>query len=153
MGALVLKAAAWFFSSNIDALLTGALNIWAKSKDVDLTKFTTSVEATAGLSKVIVDANERFAEKQMSYALTILNWRGFRILLWVMMAVAIMHYALVVVDTALPKIFHYASWDIDPVQGSYAEVTKQLLLFFVIAKPIDTVVGGALNCLSAYLRK
>jgi hypothetical protein len=153
MTAIFLKLATWIFSSNLDKLLEGVLGIWAKSKDVDLTKFTTSTTAVAEVTKTVVEANTKFAETQASYAMTLLNWRGFRILLWVLMAVAVCHYALVVADTALPKVFGYKSWDIDPVQGSYAEVTKQLLLFFVLLKPVDTAISGIMMLLGRYLQK
>lgn len=148
-----LSLAGWLFKSNIDGLLSGVLNIWAKTKDVDLEKFKVSTEATAQVVAHVVDANQKFAETQSSYVMSLLNWRGFRILLWVLMAVAVCHYALVVTDTALPKVFGYAPWNIDPVVGSYAEVTKQLLLFFVLLKPVDTAISGVMMLLARYLQK
>lgn len=148
-----LSLAGWLFKSNLDGLLSGVLNIWAKGKDVDLAKFTASTGAVAEVTKVVVDANVKFSQTQASYAMSLLNWRGFRILLWVLMAVAVCHYSLVVADTALPKVFGYSSWNIDPVQGSYAEVTKQLLLFFVLLKPVDTAITGIMMLLGRYLQK
>ncbi len=45
------------------------------------------------------------------------------------------------------------SWSIPPIRGAYGDAEMQFLLFFVIAKPVDTAISGALGLVSRYLEK
>jgi len=43
------------------------------------------------------------------------------------------------------------SWSIPPIRGAYGDAEMQFLLFFVIAKPVDSAIFGALGLVSRYL--
>jgi hypothetical protein len=152
-----------------DKIINGAITAWAKAKDVDLEKYRTAEQETGQLAATIVDANVKFASLQSQYALAVLQWWPFRVVLWLLLATCAVHFALVILDNVVPFVFgcdrpdaggelhrvygDICAWNIPPIRGDYAEYQKQFLLFFIVAKPVDTVVAGAFNALSGYLRK
>ena len=136
-----------------DAIVQPFLQAYLKSKDVDLEKFKSATPALEHAVVAVVEANVKFAEIKANYAMTVLGWWPFRLILFVLLSVCTIRFVLIVIDATLPKIFGVESWNIDPITGAYGQAEFQLLLFFVIAKPVDTAVSGGLNVLSRYLNK
>lgn len=141
------------FLGNPNTILGKALDLWAKSKDVDLEKFKTSVTTSADLAAHIVDANQRFAETQERYATSVLNWWPFRVILFILLFLPATHFGLIVIDSMRPHLFGWRPLGIPPVPPPYDSIEQQLLLFFVIAKPVDTAVGGLISIVTKYLRR
>jgi|SRR5215472_1771812 len=143
-----------------DTIVQPLLQAYLKSKDVDLQKFQAATPALEGAVVAVVEANTRFAEIQSGYALAILHWWPFRLVLWVCLAVAASRFCLILFDSTWWWVAGCAagtgdacSWNIPPVKGLYGNAEYQFLLFFVIAKPVDSLVSGGISVLSNYLRK
>lgn len=150
-------AASGVFKLFGDNIITPILNIWAKSKDVDLAKFTAAAQGTGALAGAVLAANQKFAETKASYALSILNWWPFRLLLFVLLAGTIAHFTAIMIDSTCWKTaarpLGGCGWGIPEVPPKYADIEHSLLLFFVIAKPADTLISGAIAALMKYLQK
>ena len=140
------------------------LNVWLKSKDVDLEKYKAAEASTEHLAVAILDANVKFAQVKSQYALSILQWWPFRLVLWIILAFCATRFCLIVFDSTWWWIFGCSingrhavgdacSWIIPPIQGAYGDAEVQYMLFFVIAKPVDTAISGALGLVSRYLER
>lgn len=148
-----------------DVVVQPFLNAYLKSKDVDLDKFKTSELQTTQLATAVLDANVRYAEIKSSYALSILQWWPFRALLFVMVAVATARFALASFDSTWWWIFgctldngrhavgDACAWSFPAIKGTFGDAEREFLFAFIIAKPVDTAVSGALAMLSRYLGK
>lgn len=136
-----------------EAIVGPILQVYLKSKDVDLEKFKAATPSLEHATVAVLDANVKFASIQAGYATSVLQWWPFRLILFMVLAIASIRFSLIMIDATLPKLFNYASWDIDPIKGDYGKAELQFILFFIIAKPVDTAVSGAVNVLSRYLSK
>ena len=158
----------WLTGDILDKVFKGFvqpfLQVWLKSKDVDLEKFKTAATDVTTLAGSVVAANVRFAEIKSGYALQVLQWWPFRVLLFILIAVSVTRFTLAEFDSTWWWIFgctingvqlvgDACAWSIPVVKGTFGEAEKQFLLFFIIAKPVDTIVGGAINVVGRYLRK
>ena len=96
------------------------------------------------------------------YAFAVLQWWPFRVILWVILAIAATRFCLIMIDSTWWWVFGCSingrhvvgdacSWSIPPIRGAYGDAEMQFLLFFVIAKPVDTAISGALGLVSRYL--
>ena len=108
------------------------------------------------LAVAVLDANVRFAQVESQYALAVLQWWPFRLILFVVMAVRATRFCLIVLDSTWWWLSGYTvggrhmigdacSWSVPPLRGAYGNAEMQFLLFFVIAKPVDTAISGALS--------
>lgn len=145
------------------------LQVWLKSKDVDLEKHKVASQNTTDLAVAVLDANVKYAEVKSGYALSVLQWWPFRVVLFLLIAVCAVRFGLAVFDSTWWWIFgctlhnskdvaYHAlgdacSWSIPAIKGTYGDAEKQFLLFFIVAKPVDTAVSGSLDLVSRYLRK
>jgi hypothetical protein len=140
------------------------LNVWLKSKDVDLEKYKAAEASTEKLAVAILDANVKFAQVKSQYVLSILQWWPFRLVLWIMLAFCATRFCLIVFDSTWWWIFGCSidgrhvvgdacSWSIPAIHGTYGAAEFEYILFFVIAKPVDTAISGALGLVSRYLEK
>lgn len=136
-----------------DTIVMPILQAYLKSKDVDLEKFKAATPSLEHAVVAVVDANVRFAQIKSSYALSILGWWPFRLILFTLLSVCTVRFCLIVFDATIPKIFGVEPWNIDPITGAYGDAEFQILLFFIIAKPVDTLVSGGISTLSRYLDK
>jgi len=100
-----------------------------------------------------VEANTKFAETQEQYAATVLQWWPFRLILFILLFFPALHFTLIVLDSMRPHILGWPVLGIPPVPPPYDEYERQFLLFFIIAKPVDTAVGGIVSIATRYLRK
>lgn len=143
------KAVSIFASTGLklfgDSILQPVLNAWAKSKDINLATHQADIGSSVDLIKTIITANVENAKTQTAYAEAILSWWPFRVLLFMLLVGPVLHMFSICVDATLPKMLGYASWDIDPIKGAYAGYEKELLEFFIIAKPVDTAVSGLIG--------
>ena len=140
------------------------IKVWLKSKDVDLEKFKVSAASTTGLAEAVLEANIRHAEIKAQYALSVLQWWPFRLILFILISVAATRFVLASFDSTWWWIFgctikgqhvigDACSWSFPSVLGTFGEAEKEFLLFFIIAKPVDTAVSGGLAAVQKYLRK
>jgi len=159
---LASAAASTVFKLFGDNIVQPLLNAYLKSKDVDLEKFKSANVATEHLAVAVLDANVRFAQVKSQYALAVLQWWPFRVILWVILAIAATRFCLIMIDSTWWWIFgctigsehvvgDACSWSIPAIHGTYGAVEFEYILFFVIAKPVDTAISGALGLVSRYL--
>jgi hypothetical protein len=156
--ALLMK---WF---NPETIINGAINAYMKAKDVDLEKFKSSEITTEAIVGAILTANVQFAQLKAQYALSVLQWWPFRLILFVLISVATMRFSLAAFDSTWWWIFgctikgqhvvgDACSWSFPAILGTFGEAEKQFLLFFIIAKPVDTAVSGGLAAVQKYIDK
>ena len=161
---LASAAASTVFKLFGDTIVQPLLNAYLKSKDVDLEKFKSANVATEQLAVAVLDANVRFAQVKSQYALAVLQWWPFRVILWVILAIAATRFCLIMIDSTWWWIFgctidskhvvgDACSWSIPAIHGTYGAAEFEYILFFVIAKPVDTAISGALGLVSRYLEK
>ena len=158
----------FFTRGALDAIMGSVvqpfLNVWLKSKDVDLEKYKAAEASTEHLAVAILDANVKFAQVKSQYALSILQWWPFRLLLWIILAFCATRFCLIVFNSTWWWIFGCSingrhvvgdacSWSIPAIHGTYGAAEFEYILFFVIAKPVDTAISGALGLVSRYLEK
>ena len=140
------------------------LKAYLKSKDVDLEKHKQASQNTTDLAVAVLDANVKFAGVKAQYAVSVLNWWPFRVLLFVLIGVSVTRFALAEFDSTYWWIYgctihgkhmigDVCSWSFPAIKGTFGEAEKQFLLFFILAKPVDTAVSGAVNMVSGYLAK
>lgn len=140
------------------------LTAWLKAKDVDLEKYKEAAQDTTTLAGSILAANVKWGELKAGYAIQVLQWWPFRLLLFILISVSVIRFTLASFDSTWwwiygctikgKEVFGDAcAWNIPAIHGTFGEAEKQFLLFFIIAKPVDTLVGGAINTVSRYLRK
>ncbi len=159
---LASAAASAVFKLFGDNIVQPLLNAYLKSKDVDLKKFKSADVATEQLAIAVLDANVRFAQVKSQYALAVLQWWPFRVILWVILAIAATRFCLIMIDSTWWWIFgctigskhvvgDACSWSIPAIHGTYGAAEFEYILFFIIAKPVDTAISGALGLVSRYL--
>ena len=155
-------AASTVFKLFGDTIVQPLLNAYLKSKDVDLEMFKSANVATEQLAVAVLDANVRFARVKSQYTLAVLQWWPFRVILWVILAIAATRFCLIMIDSTWWWIFgctiggkqvvgDACSWSIPAIHGTYGAAEFEYILFFVIAKPLDTAISGALGLVSRYL--
>ena len=140
------------------------LNVWLKSKDVDLEKFKASSANATELAVAVLDANVKFDQIKAGYALSVLHWWPFRLILFIMLLACSARFTLALVDSTWWWIFgctidgrhvvgDACSWSFPAIHGTYAGAEIQYILFFVLAKPVDTAVSGTIGMVNRYLNK
>lgn len=164
------SAAAAIFKTFGDSIIQPLLNVYLKAKDVDLEKFKASDASTEHLAVAVLDANNKFAETKSQYALSILQWWPFRLILFWLIAVATIRFTLASFDStwwwidgcmidgkaitaSMQKAHDVCSWSFPAIKGTFGEAEKEFLFAFIIAKPIDSAVTGLLALLSRYLKR
>jgi Mn2+/Fe2+ NRAMP family transporter len=158
----------FFTKGALDAIMGSVvqpfLNVWLKSKDVDLEKYKAAEASTEHLAVAILDANVKSAQVKSQYVLSILQWWPFRLVLWIILAICATRFCLILFDSTWWWIFGCSingrhvvgdacSWSIPAIHGTYGAAEFEYILFFVIAKPVDTAISGALGLVSRYLEK
>jgi hypothetical protein len=147
-----------------DTIVKPFMDAWMKKKDVDLDKFKSSLVSTEHLAVAMLDAQVKFAETKSRYAFSVLQWWPFRVILWTVLAICATRFSLIVFDSTWwwiagctingKTVYGDAcSWSIPAIKGDYGKAEFQFLLFFIVAKPVDTAVSGALDLVSKYLTR
>ena len=98
-------AASTVFKLFGDTIVQPLLNAYLKSKDVDLEMFKSANVATEQLAVAVLDANVRFARVKSQYTLAVLQWWPFRVILWVILAIAATRFCLIMIDSTWWWIF------------------------------------------------
>jgi hypothetical protein len=147
-----------------DVIVQPLLQAFLKSKDVDLEKFKTSETSVEHMAVAILDANVRFAQIKAGYALAVLQWWPFRLILFVTLLICTTRFCLIMIDATWWWLFgctidgkdvfgDACAWSIPAIKGAYGQAELEYILFFVVAKPVDTAVSGAVGLASRYLRR
>lgn len=140
-----------------ETIVQPLLQAFLKSKDVDLEKFKASSTNVTELAAAVLTANVEFAKIKSAYALSILQWWPFRVILFALLFFPTVHFVLITIDSSCwatavrPK--GGCGWGIPEVPSKYIDIEHQLLLFFVLAKPVDSAINGAMAALRAYLER
>jgi hypothetical protein len=148
----------WFDPSKI---ITGAINAYMKAKDVDLEKFKSANLSTEHVAAAVLQANVQFAQIKANYALSVLNWWPFRVILFALLFFPATHFISIVLDSSCPISWGLGrvpskggcGWGIPSIDPDVKDIYTQLLLFFIIAKPVDTAIAGGMSALQSYLNK
>lgn len=147
-----------------DSIVQPFINAYLKAKDVDLEKFKSANASTEAMAVAVLDANVRFAATKAQYALAVLQWWPFRLVLWSVLAVAATRFILAEFDSTWWWIFgctikgvhvvgDACSWSFPATRGNIGDAEREFLLFFVVAKPVDTAISGALGLVGRYLNR
>jgi hypothetical protein len=139
-----------------DVIVQPILSAYLKSKDVDLEKFKQANTSLEHAAVAVLEANTRFAAAQVPYVMSVLQWWPFRVILFCLLAVPALHFCAFVLDHTVPYMIgcgDSCTWKVPEVTGGYAVYEKELLEFFIVAKPVDTAVSGALGVLQRWLAK
>ena len=131
-------------------IMTQIVQAWADHENVDLAKFQSAETSTGQLATAILQANSAYTVDKMQFDGMILNHVAFRFVLFLLLLFPALHFIAYIVDATLPLMFHYRAWGIS---DKYGEVEQDLLEFFVVAKPVDTIAAGAMRLTSQYLNK
>src|ERR1051326_8706800 len=81
------------------------LQIWLKAKDVDLEKFRATEIGAVQLGAAVLDANVKFASIKSGYALSVLQWWPFRLILFVLLLFCSVRFCLILIDSTYWFIF------------------------------------------------
>lgn len=150
---LASTAAAGIFKLFGDNIVQPLLQVYLKSKDVNLAEFQTANTSTVQMASAMLQAHVQYADIKSRYALSVLHWWPFRTVLFLLLLFPAMHFIAICCDATFPHIFGYEVWNIDPIKGAYSQYEHDLIEFFIVAKPVDTAISGALDVLTKYLRK
>jgi len=163
MGWLINLIGSGIFKIFGDTIVQPFLQAFLKSKDVDLEKFKAATPSLEHAVVAVVDANVKFAAIQSAYNLAILNWWPFRVILFALLFFPAMHFVAIMLDSTCPVVWNLhlvngksvggCGWGIPDADPKVFDIYKQMLLFFILVKPVDTVVAGGINILSRYLDK
>lgn len=144
-----------------EKIISGAINAYMKAKDVDLEKFKSENATADHMVANILEANVRFAAVKAQYALGVLNWWPFRLILFALLFFPSLHFIAIVLDSSCPVSWGWhviagrsvggCGLGIPAIPESVFDVYKQMLLFFVLAKPADTAINGALSVVGRYV--
>jgi hypothetical protein len=147
-----------------DTIVKPFMDAWMKKKDVDLDKFKTSTVSTEHIAVAMLDAQVKFAETKSRYAFSVLQWWPFRVVLFILVSVCTVRFCLALFDSTWwwivgctvdgkPAVGDACAWGFPAVKGTFGSIEKEMLAFFIVAKPVDTAVSGALDLVSKYLTK
>lgn len=129
-------------------LAQSALSLWAKKTDTDLEKFKTAADAGGALAAQVLQANLQYGAQRVAYATSLLAWWPFRIVLLVLMLPPALHFAAIMLDSTLPL-----HWGIPKVPPPYDGYEREFILFFIVAKPVDSLIGGLGAALTAWMTR
>jgi hypothetical protein len=128
------------------ALAQSAVDLWAKKTDTDLAKFKAASDASGALAVQVLHANLQYSAQRIAYATSLLSWWPFRIVLLILMLPPAVHFAAIMLDSTFAL-----RWGIPKVPPPYDGYEREFILFFIVAKPVDTLIGGIGAALTAWL--
>jgi hypothetical protein len=127
-------------------ILSPILQAWANKQNVDLEKFKTAAGTSEALAVQVLQANLQYDTQKIAFATSLLSWWPFRIILLVLMLPPAMHFAAIMCDSTFPL-----RWGIPKVPPPYDGYEREFILFFIVAKPVDSLVSGIGAALTAWL--
>ena len=143
-----------------NAIVKPFINAFMKSKDVDLEKFKISTSGGVSLAGEMLKANVAHGQTKSNYAIKVLQWWPFRLILFVLLAVSAFHYVQIILDSSpfrIPLFMSEAhvvgSWGVPKPPAPYDAYERDFLLFFIIAKPVELAVTSVLQTITAYLQR
>lgn len=151
-------------TGNADNLLKTALSFWAKKQDVDLAKLQSTLPSAEHVAIAALNANVAANAQRVEIAKTFLNNPIIRFSIGIVVAIVCVRFILVIFDSTYWWIFgctldgekvlgDQCSWSIPPIKGIYGNAEQQFLLFWVVAKPVDSAVQGVMGVLQKILEK
>jgi hypothetical protein len=96
----------------------------------------------------VLQANLQSAAQRIAFATSLLSWWPFRLILLVLMLTPAAHFAAIMLDSTFP--FH---WGIAKVPPPYDGYEREFILFFIVAKPVDSLIGSVGAALTAWLSR
>ena len=127
------------------SLAKSALDLWAKKTDTDLV-FKAAAGSGEVLAGQVLQANLQYNAQRIAYATSLLSWWPFRIVLLILMLPPAVHFAAIMLDSTLPL-----HWGVPKVPPPYDGYEREFILFFIVAKPVDSLIGGVGAALAAWL--
>lgn len=165
-GAGTLFSIIWsFITGNAGGLLKTALDYWAKKQDVELEKLKASLPGTEHVAIAALDANVKAAAIQASLSSKMLDNPIVKYTLGVTVAFVALRFCLITFDSTWwwirgcvdeqgVRVYGDAcSWNIPAIKGIYAGAEQQFLLFWVVAKPVDSAIRGVMTLLARIVSK
>lgn len=137
----------------LNGFVNSVIEGWAKIRNVDLQKFRTAATTTGELGAHIVEANTKFAQMDFAYKGFLLGFWYFRLAFGLLFWVVVLRWVLVFTDATLPFVFGYEPWSIEALKGAGADYERQILLFFIVAKPVDSAITGATRILMKVIER
>ena len=137
------------------AIVQPIVNAWLGSQNIDLEKLQATDTSLTTISAAILQANIQYAGIQENYNITILNWFPFRCILFALLFFPAVHFSMAIADNSVVWFFGepYGWFSVPELKSSFASIENQLLLFFIIAKPVDSAICGTVALMSQYLKK
>lgn len=151
-------------SGNAGSILKTALDYWAHKSDVEVTKLQALAPALEQTAVAALNAQVQASAIKADLAKTILNSPWARFFVALLIGIVSVRFALIVFDSTWWSVWgcNYrgawtygdkCSWNIAPIKGIYGSAEMEILLFWIVAKPIDSAVQGAMNILTTLVRK
>jgi hypothetical protein len=137
-----------FSPTTLLALAQSAVDLWAKKTDTDLEKFKTAAGSGEALAAAVLQANLQAGAQRIAYATSLLSWWPFRLILLVLMLPPALHFAAIMLDSTFAF-----RWGIPKVPPPYDGYEREFILFFIVAKPVDSLIGGIGAALTAWLAR
>lgn len=158
-------------TGNANGLLQTALNYWSHKTDVNLAEVQAALPSAEHVAIAALNANVQASAIQADMAKTILNDPMARFFVGLLIGVTVMRFCLIVFDStwwwmwgcdpsslipASSAKWVYGekcSWSIPAIRGLYGGAEMQILLFWIIAKPVDSAIQGVMATVNAVIRK
>lgn len=159
-----LKLVWSFVTGNATTLLKTALDYWAHKSDVNLAEVQAAVPSVEHVAIAALNANVQASAIQADMAKTILNDPFARFFVGLLIATTVMRFVLIVFDSTwwwiagctikgVVKYGDVCSWNMPAIKGLYGGAEMQILLFWIIAKPVDSAIQGVIGGLNTLIRK
>lgn len=153
-----------FITGNATGILQTALNFFAHKEDVDLGKVQATAQPIATVASGILQANAQVAATKATVAVKMLDNPLVKWAVGGVVLLVCLRFGLIVFDSTywwiggcvIDGIRTYGdscSWNIPPIKGIYGGAETEFLLFWVVAKPVDSAVQGVTAVLTSALRK
>lgn len=158
-------------TGNASGLLKTALDFWAHQTDVNLAEVQAAVPSVEHVAIAALQANTAYANTQADMAKTILNDPLARFFVSCLIGITVVRFCLIVFDSTWWWIWgcdpamlippsgakwvygDKCSWDIPAIKGLYGGAEMQILLFWIIAKPVDSAIQATMTGVNALIRR
>lgn len=159
-------------TGNASGLLKTALDFWAHQTDVNLAEVQAAVPSVEHVAIAALQANTAYANTQADMAKTILNDPLARFFVSCLIGITVMRFCLIVFDSTWwwmvgctitetvkgaateAKVYgDRCSWGIPAIKGLYGGAEMQILLFWIIAKPVDSAIQATMTGVNALIRR
>lgn len=151
-------------TGNAPALLQTALNFFAQKTNTDLAEVQAALPSAEHVAIAALNANAQAAAIQADMAKTVLNDPIARFAVGILIAVTAVRFVLIVFDSTYWWVFgctidgariygDKCAWNIPAIHGIYGGAEMQILLFWIIARPVDSAVQGITSVITNVIKK